>query len=712
MLELLAPVGDMSCFDAAINCGADAVYLGLSDFNARKKAENFTAETLRSCVRKAHFYGVKVYVTVNTLVKDSEIPTLLTTVRAAVEAKADAFIVQDLGVVTILKRAFPNIVLHASTQLGVHNLYGALQAEKLGFTRVVLSRETKLADIREIRRNTKLEIEYFVQGALCVAFSGNCYLSAAERGASGNRGLCRQLCRLPYTAKIDGYTKSGYLLSAKDLCLANSLRELKEVGVTSFKIEGRMRREGYVARAVSVYRKLLDGLESGARLTKDVRESLQLAYSRGDSYLERAYLDSGTPSVIDSTYNNHTGLVIGEVKDVKPFKSDLYKVTVYSSRTLNVGDGLKFFDKDKEVASVGLGDVKPLGKDTYSFVTKSRLQAGWKAHLISSEIQEKELLATKREVFIDFEIEAQVGKPLSITASCDVDGERVTVSECGGVCERAKTSPMSEDDIRAQAVKTSNSGFTVRNCSVKTDFAFIPKSAINALRRSVLDKLCEEVIAKREAHCARVDESAIRSIQEENFADCNYYFGLHFIHSDGDKKDIKQGEKLVLCPSEYTLREVERMRSKLGVGAKDIVLQLPIIANGKDIEVIEKLLVAIPDVRTLVSENIYGFKFAGDGYKVIAGAGHNVLNRYAASACRELGAAAVVPSIEREERISSNELPLMTFAHCPYKTVYGNDCSHCSYKQGMELLREGRRYAVRRTRVSQCYFGLYPHITP
>ncbi|MDE6060059.1 MAG: U32 family peptidase [Clostridia bacterium] len=475
MLELLAPVGDMQCFDAAISCGADAVYLGLSDFNARRKAENFTTDSLRSYVKKAHFYGVKVYITVNTLVKDCEISSLISMVRAAVEARADAFIVQDLGVATLLKQAFPNIVLHASTQLGVHNLYGALQAEKLGFTRVVLSREAKLADIKEIRQNTKLEIEYFVQGALCVAFSGNCYLSAAERGASGNRGLCRQLCRLPYTAKIDGYTKSGYMLSARDLCLADSLRELTEAGVTSFKIEGRMRREGYVARAVSVYRGLLDSIGSGARLTKEDREGLQLAYSRGDSYLERAYLDNGTPSVIDSVYNNHTGLLVGEVKEVKPFKSDLYKITLYSNRPLSAGDGLKFFDKEnKEVASVGLGDIKPFGKDTYSFVTKSRLQAGWKARLISSEIQEKELLKSTRFVPIELEIEAEVGKPLSISASCGVDKEVVTVCECGGICERAKTSPVSEDDLRAQAVKCQTAGLSCKNAVLKPTECLLP----------------------------------------------------------------------------------------------------------------------------------------------------------------------------------------------------------------------------------------------
>ena len=709
MLELLAPVGDIACFDAAIACGADAVYLGLSDFNARRRAENFEAESIRSYVRRAHFYGVKVYVTVNTLVKDSEISALLTMVRAAVEARADAFIVQDLGVASLLKEAFPNIVLHASTQLGVHNLYGALQAERFGFTRVVLSRETKLADIREIRRHTNLEIEYFVQGALCVAFSGNCYLSALERGASGNRGLCKQLCRLPYTAKIDGYTKSGYLLSAKDLCLADSLRELKGAGVTSFKIEGRMRREGYVASAVSVYRRLLDSLESGAKFTRDDRQSLQLAYSRGDSYLERAYLDGGTPSVIDSVYNNHTGLTVGEVKKVEPFKSDLYRVTLYSARPLSVGDGLKFFDKDgKEVASVGLGDIKPIGNDTYSFVTKSRLKVGWKVRLISSDTQEKALLSSKREVYIDLDIEAIAGKPLCISASCEVDGRCVTVCESGSVCEGAKTSPASEDELRTQAVKTANSGFIVRNCNVKTDFVFIAKSAINTLRRSVLDKLYEEIVARREENSAGVDELAIRRLQDEK-VDCADRLRMRFVHSDDDIKEVAQGERLVLCPSEYTVREVKRMLSMLGASASDIALQLPVIANGKDIEVIESLLADMQDIRTLVSENIYGFKYASDGYNVIAGAGHNVLNGYAARACRELGAEAVMPSVESAEgSMSSCELPLMTFAHCPYKTVFENDCAHCTYKQGMELAREGHRYLVRRTRISQCYFGLYP----
>ena len=190
MLELLAPAGDMSALDTAIRCGANAVYLGLDGFNARMKAQNFNADNIGEVVAYAHFYGVKVYVAINTIVQNDEFNSLISLVKTAVEAKVDAFLVQDLGVAKFLKDTFDGIVLHASTQMGIHNLQGAKVAERMGIKRVVLSRETKLEDIENIRKNTSLEIEYFVQGALCVAFSGNCYLSSVEQGASGNRGLC------------------------------------------------------------------------------------------------------------------------------------------------------------------------------------------------------------------------------------------------------------------------------------------------------------------------------------------------------------------------------------------------------------------------------------------------------------------------------------------------------------------------------------------
>jgi len=708
MVELLAPAGDIASFEAALSGGADAIYLGLSDFNARRKAQNFSADNLRSYVERAHFFGVKVYITFNTLIKDEEMPKFSGLAKAAAEAKADAFIVQDLGAAACLKAAFPNVTLHASAQLGVHNLYGARQAERLGFKRVVLSRETKLEDIREIKKHTDLELEYFVQGALCIAFSGNCYLSAQECGASGNRGLCKQLCRLPYVAKLGGDTKGGYLLSARDMCLADSLGELAKAGVTSFKIEGRMRRADYVQAAVGIYRRLLDGIYIGkTALSADDVNSLKIAYSRGDNYLTRGYLDGGAPSVVDSAYNNHTGLAVGEIKEVKPFKTDLYRVTLFSGCSLESGDGLKFFSQDgKEAASVGLNDIKPCGENLYCFVTKKPLKAGWTVRLISKAGDKGNI---EMRVCADIKVEAVAGRPLAIQATCKADNAVLSAIAYGGVCESAKTSPTGAEELRTQASKTADSGFYIGNCDVVTDCAFVPKSVVNALRRQALEELKSKLIAYREMGAANVDYDAYGRFSKgaKNGFD---YPKMQFIRQICDIKVRNRDILNVLCPSEYTSERVKHMLEECGLRAEDIALQLPVIANGKDIKVIRKLLADMPRIRALVSENIYGLAFADEGYRVIAGAGHNSLNGYTVEVLKGLGAAEVLPSVElgRRQNVIGEELPLMTLAHCPYKTVYGCECSKCAYKEGMTYAREGREYDIRRTRLSQCYFGLFP----
>lgn len=214
---------------------------------------------------------------------------------------------------------------------------------------MVLSREAKLADIIEIKNNTNLEIEYFVQGALCIAFSGNCYLSSKEQSASGNRGLCKQMCRLPYRAEVQGKSCDGYLLSARDLCLYSSIKQLADAGVCSFKIEGRLRRNGYVACAVQAYRKALDEVEKGNSPTLDsiTENELKIAFSRGE-FLKRAYLDDGTPKVVEKRFNNHIGIKIGTVKSVKEFKDGLFEIAIATKYPLAKGDGLKFFDGEKK----------------------------------------------------------------------------------------------------------------------------------------------------------------------------------------------------------------------------------------------------------------------------------------------------------------------------------------------------------------------------
>ena len=299
MSEILAPAGDAQSFYAALNAGADAIYLGLTDFSARKSAENFTLSNLSQFTDRAHLFGVKVYITINTLVTDDEMPRFLDLVKTCVLAKADAFIVQDFGCAYLLKNLFPNIELHASTQMGIHNVDGARFAKSLGFSRVVLSREATLQDIIQIKQETGLEIEYFVQGALCVAFSGNCYFSALEHNQSGNRGKCLQLCRLPYTAYLDNKNVgSGYLLSARDLCLMPNIEELINAGVDSFKIEGRLRRAGYVAQSVASYRSAIDSLSQNKQfdLNSEI-DKLKRVFSRGE-FNYSAYLNNNDNSKI------------------------------------------------------------------------------------------------------------------------------------------------------------------------------------------------------------------------------------------------------------------------------------------------------------------------------------------------------------------------------------------------------------------------------
>lgn len=252
--EILAPAGSAEALVAGVRAGANAVYLGGKAFNARRNAGNFNNEELKEAVRYCHSHGVKVYITVNTLVNDSEIEGMLDFVKFAMECSADAFIVQDLGLSQVLRSCFPEIRLHASTQMSVLNPEGFLMLERLGFSRAVLPREMSLEEIRRVREKTSIELEAFVHGALCMCVSGQCYLSSAIGGRSGNRGLCAQPCRLPFSA--DGSRSCD--LSLKDLSLVNELSMLSEAGVSSFKIEGRMKRPEYVAAAVNACKKSLE----------------------------------------------------------------------------------------------------------------------------------------------------------------------------------------------------------------------------------------------------------------------------------------------------------------------------------------------------------------------------------------------------------------------------------------------------------------------
>ena len=273
MLELLAPAGSMEALRAAVQNGANAVYLGCGTFNARQGAKNFTPQTLAEAVKYCHVRGVAVHLTLNTLVSDKEIPALTELIRHAASCGVDAFIVQDLGVVRLCRQIAPDVALHGSTQMTIHSLSGVLLCAAWGMTRVVLSRELSREEIRYICRSSPIEIEVFAHGALCMSYSGQCYLSAAIGGRSGNRGRCAQPCRQSYGY---GRWENRYPLSLKDNCLVQYLQDLEAMGVASVKLEGRMKRPEYVAAVTRVYR---EALQSG-NVTRPMLQVLHTAFNR------------------------------------------------------------------------------------------------------------------------------------------------------------------------------------------------------------------------------------------------------------------------------------------------------------------------------------------------------------------------------------------------------------------------------------------------
>lgn len=269
MTELLAPAGSKEALIAAVQNGADAVYLGVDEFNARRGARNFSPEDLRAVVSYCHLRGVKVYLTLNILVFDRELRALASVARTACEAGIDAILVQDWGVLETLRHVVPNVPLHASTQMTVHTLSGVLEAARLGLSRVVLARELSRSEIEELCRKSPIELEVFVHGALCMCYSGQCAMSAVIGQRSGNRGLCAQPCRLPYNG--------GYPLSLKDNNLSEYIPELQDMGIACLKLEGRMKRSEYVAAVTSIYSRLL---REHRKATQEEREQLALAFSR------------------------------------------------------------------------------------------------------------------------------------------------------------------------------------------------------------------------------------------------------------------------------------------------------------------------------------------------------------------------------------------------------------------------------------------------
>lgn len=411
--EILAPAGSMEALVAAVRCGANAVYLGGKELSARKNAANFSFEELKQGVPYCHVRGVKVYLAINTLVGDRELKNAEKAIEEGCLAGVDAFIVQDLGVAALARKCAPDMPLHGSTQMSVHTLSGVRELEDMGFKRVVLSREMSLEEIKEIASQCKAELEVFVHGALCMCVSGQCYLSAVLGGRSGNRGLCAQPCRLPFTA--NGGT--GNDLSLKDLSVIEHLNDLSAAGVTSFKIEGRMKRPEYVAAAVESCKSSLEG-----NYNFDRKERLRSVFSRS--------------GFTDGYFTGHRGKEMfgkREKDDVTAAKGVLSALeNLYHKEVPLIGCEMSFYAAEGENMSLA---VKAKGKTV--FVTDDSLCEKALKRATSEEEVKERLNKTGGTPFycthIDAEIEGEIALPASAINNLRREGLQKLEEELGKI---------------------------------------------------------------------------------------------------------------------------------------------------------------------------------------------------------------------------------------------------------------------------------------
>lgn len=506
MVELLAPAGSREALVAAVENGANAIYLAGNAFGARAYASNFDREALREAIHFAHLRKVAIHVTVNTIVADEEMGPLRDYLRFLYEAGADAVLVQDLGVARVAHETVPDLPLHASTQMSVSSLEGVRALAELGFTRVVLARELSLKEIRHICAHAPVEIETFMHGALCVCYSGQCLMSSMIGGRSGNRGRCAQPCRLPYTLvdekgqDVLGDKAGSYLLSPRDLSTIDVIPDLIEAGVSSLKIEGRMKRPEYVATVVRTYREAIDTYYAGKgyAVTQEERDDLAQIFNRD---FTTAYLE-GRPgkAMMSDRRPNNRGLLIGRVT---AYDWDARIVTVKLSGRLGLGDQVDFWVKvggrvtatisslrDAEGREVEEGQAG----DTVSFAIPSavrdhdRVFKVYDARLMERAKETYASGAPVRRIPVAIEVRAAIGEPLTV-AICDGEGHRAK-GKTDFIGESARKRPLSEEIIRKQVSRLGTSVYEMKSlhCDIAGE-VMVPMSEINEARRKAVEAL-------------------------------------------------------------------------------------------------------------------------------------------------------------------------------------------------------------------------------
>ena len=690
-MENLAPAGNRAALERADAAGADAVYLGYAAFSARAGAGNFDRQELEDAIRYAHLRHMRVHVTVNTLVKDGELEAVTEVLRLLRDLHADAVLIQDLGVLRIARNCFPELTVHASTQMAIHNRTGVLWCKKQGIRRVVLARECSLSEIRKCA-DTGVETEVFAHGAQCVAVSGLCLFSSMVGERSGNRGRCAQPCRMEYNYR----GRRGAWLSPRDVCLRDELPKLQEAGVASIKLEGRLKRPEYVAVVAGSYRKGLDSLERGSfeKADRKEKEGLLQIFNRG-SFMNGYALGCEDAGVIFPEGVNHQGIRMGRIT-----AADGKLAHVKLEKDLQNGDGLALRGEHEETGLVYSGPDMKAGETAII-----RLRPGAKAavgdsvYRLTAVNQLKTAESMKgRTVPVDLFLKAMPGEALKLTAT---DGES-TVTVTGEIVAEAKTRAATEEELCRNLEKTGETVFEARAVKAKTAGAFVPVSLVNAIRREALGALTAERISAFETRNAelRIKNSELKSVPEylPNAAIPN----LAYIRNRDQAEAARAaGLRVVWCPEDYRTEALEKLKAEMQPGDW---LAMPDVCEEDTLQMLRQYT---EENKELLGGVVLGSvgQLGGEWpVAFAAGPAIPVMNRQAASMLTEEGCAFVTASPELTgqelKTLLADGAPIVTTVygrtrlmllhHCPARTALGLAKGHA----GCRMCDEGHPDAL------------------
>lgn len=699
-MELLAPAGNEECFFAAVNYGANAVYLGLSEFSARKNAGNFSFERLPFIISYAHVFGIKVYVAVNTVVKNCELENYFSAVNKAYEAGADAFIVQDVFFGRVLKRAFPEITLHLSTQAGVNNVDGAKLALSYGFSRVILARETAEAEIAAIAKI--IETEVFVQGALCSSLSGHCYFSSFVGGKSGNRGACRQPCRKLYKYEGKGVAQNMcYALSLSDLNLSSKIERLEKLGVKSLKIEGRMRGFEYVSASCDYYRALLDGEDSGEKFTRMAR-----CYNRG-GYTEGLAFGQDK-KLISPLVQNHMGVCVGKV-----LTADGSRLNVnFNKYSPCDGDCFKILRGGKEVGNATAKTVLSTdGKNRKIIIAyRGNAAAGDSVNITKDCALTERYSSFKKKLPLEASFHAEEGKPLSLT----VEGKVFYSEFCP---ETALSCPATKKEIKENLRKVDVYPFEITPTVDIGQNLFILKKAINELRSRAYKEYFYSYSSSR-INSFKIKD-AISDFKDFYISDCDcgdnrvtlISHDFSFVKKAFDKK-IEIVKNLVFCPNDYSSEnEIENFFKQTESFSAEKYLYTPAFLSGADEKIFIKAAEKFDGLYIEGSSGLYLAKRLNK--KIFGGIELNVANSVDVASLKYENVNEISLSKELNYgdlasldgwTLTLGDIKIMTLIYCPF----GKNCAECTRGFSFKLKSDdGREFKVRKYKLSSCRFEIY-----